>query len=350
MLIQANQSLARYTSFGVGGKAKRLVSIFNNQELRQALRQQLPKPYWIIGEGTNILISDRGLPGTTFRIVGGNISGQANSVTAEGGVRLDDVVKWSIRHRLWGLEMLSGVPGTLGAAVKINVNAYGQAIGPRVSWIELVDLESGTINRLEGHHLKWSYKSSPLQSPAFDNMAVFRVGLRLEQEPAEKLEYARAVAIARELGIKDDSLKSRRKIILETRRRSGSIFAYGKGLPKTAGSYFKNPVVTEEQALKLLAYDEHISDKSQLLKSYRTQDKNNLRVSAAHVLMAAGFRRGQRWGGVRLHPDHVLKLENIGNASAQDIFNVAQMIKSTVMDKLGIALEEEVRILGEFNH
>ena len=73
------------------------------------------------------------------------------------------------------------------------------------------------------------------------------------------------------------------------------------------------------------------------------------RVSAAHVLLAAGFARGQTWGNVRLHPDHILKIENIGNASAQEIYDVVQNIISTVQQKLGITLEPEVRFLGDFS-
>ena len=74
-----------------------------------------------------------------------------------------------------------------------------------------------------------------------------------------------------------------------------------------------------------------------------------MRVSAAHVLLAAGFSRGQTWGPVRLHPDHILKIENTGGATAQNIYDVAMEIQRTVLDKLSIELSPEVRFLGEFN-
>ncbi len=99
---------------------------------------------------------------------------------------------------------------------------------------------------------------------------------------------------------------------------------------------------------RLISYDETAFSEKDLLMMSKLQDKNNSRVSAAHVLLAAGFERGQVFGRVRLHPNHVLKIENYAQASAQEIYDVARLIQTTVKMKLDINLDFEVQLLGSF--
>ena len=117
----------------------------------------------------------------------------------------------------------------------------------------------------------------------------------------------------------------------------------------TAGSFFRNPIVSEEAVDKLMAFEEHGRTADMLRKMNQVHGGAQKRVSASHVLLAAGFQRGQTWGPVRLHPDHILKVENTGGATAQQIYDVAQEIIQTVKQKLDIDLIPEVRFLGSFN-
>jgi UDP-N-acetylmuramate dehydrogenase len=107
-------------------------------------------------------------------------------------------------------------------------------------------------------------------------------------------------------------------------------------------------LVDESQVQKILEHEEFKVSREQLLRQNVIHGGDKTRVSAAHVLLAAGFERGQTWGEVRLHPNHILKIENTGNATAQEIYDVVQIILGTVEQKLGIKLEPEVRFLGEF--
>ena len=123
----------------------------------------------------------------------------------------------------------------------------------------------------------------------------------------------------------------------------------------TAASILGHPVVTAKKngEVKIKAewapfYERLLELREQLLRQNQIHGGSSVRVSAAHVLLAAGFRRGQTWKNVRLHPDHILKIENIGQASAQEIYQVVQEIIGTVKDRLGIDLEPEVRFLGQF--
>ena len=107
-------------------------------------------------------------------------------------------------------------------------------------------------------------------------------------------------------------------------------------------------MVDNNQVDAIIAHDESGISRQQLLRQNQIHGGSSVRVSAAHVLLAAGFRRGQSWGKVGLHPDHILKIANLGGASAQEIYDVIQMIIQTVQKKLGITLEPEVRFLGDF--
>ncbi|HSX16258.1 MAG TPA: hypothetical protein VLF40_05690, partial [Candidatus Saccharimonadales bacterium] len=164
------------------------------------------------------------------------------------------------------------------------------------------------------------------------------------------VEYQAALDVAEAHKFDIATLDGRRKAIVETRKRAGSLWDYRSpdDFQHTAGSFFRNPTVDAATAERLMAMDETGRSLELLTKMNQVHGGSGTRVSAAHVLLAAGFNRGQTWGKVRLHPDHILKLENTGGASAQDIYDVAMEIVRTVQEKLGVELKPEVRFLGEF--
>lgn len=347
MQIQQHAPLAPVTSFGVGGPAETLLTVTDSSETEQALTELDGRRPWLLGHGTNVLISDDGLPGVTIRFASGRIEhGDDTTLIADAGAAWDDLVQASIKHNLWGLEFTSGVPGSIGAAIFINITAYGQSNSDRLKWVEAVDRITGQLVRLEANQLDWNYKQSIFQ--ADERYIIVRAAYELSKESAGDLSYQSALDVANDIGIKPDTLESRRQIILETRKRAGSLFSYEPGQARTVGSFFRNPVVSPQQAERVVSFDESGKTKDQIAKMNREHGGDDLRVSAAHVLLAAGFKRGQQWGPVRLHPDHVLKIENHGGANAQQIYDVAQEITKTVHNKLGITLEPEAKILGKF--
>jgi UDP-N-acetylmuramate dehydrogenase len=346
MKISENTSLASYTSFNVGGPAEQLITIEDTEDIAEAIRIVQDKQLWLLGYGTNVLISDLGLPGTTLLFRNQEIEVSDDTIIAEAGAGWDDLVQKSIDSNLWGLELLTGIPGSVGGAALININAYGQAQSDRAIWVECFDKSKTKLVKLSPQEIAWGYKQSLFQTNP--NLIIGRVAYRLEKEPTTEVNYQPIIDMSKELDIKLDTLKSRREAVFQTRERAGSIFVYGRNNPKTVGSFFKNPLVTKEQADYLIGFDETGKTKEQIAKMNQVHGGDKLRVSAAHVLLAAGFKRGQSWGYVRLHSDHLLKIENTGQATAADIYNVAQTIIQTVKDKFGIVLEPEVRIMGGF--
>lgn len=346
MQTHNNAALAPLTSFGVGGPAETLITIDSVSEVSAALKDATGDDLWLLGHGTNVLISDHGLPGTTLRFADGDVMVQDDLIVAGAGAAWDSMVKAAIDHGLWGIELTSGVPGSVGAAVFINITAYGQAQSTHLEWIEALNSKTGIIERFQAKQMHWDYKESYFQHNP--DLIILRAAYRLSETQTDELTYQWALDVAKELNLEPDSLEHRRQIILETRKRAGSIFEHGKDYPKTVGSFFRNPMATPEQAEQIIEFDESNRTRDQIKKMNEVHGGNSFRVSAAHVMLAAGFQRGQVWGPVRLHPDHILKIENTGDATAQQIYDVAQEIITTTHDKLGITLEPEARILGKF--
>jgi len=188
-----------------------------------------------------------------------------------------------------------------------------------------------------------------LQRPENKSKVILDATFELSPQSNSQLEYESALKVAAELNIKPDSMADRRKIIIETRRRADALYDENHQSTWTAGSFFRNPLVSPDQVEAIIAHEEVPGKtKEQILRQNQIHGQDSARVSAAHVLLAAGFTRGQSWGKVRLDPEHILKVENMHGASAQEIYDVVQEIVSTVKQKLGINLEPEVRFLGEF--
>jgi UDP-N-acetylmuramate dehydrogenase len=348
MQVLHNVALAPYTSLRVGGPAENLLELTDNDDLAVVVNQQ-PQPIWVLGGGTNCLVSDKGLPGTVVLNQVGKIRQLGPTrLQADSGVVWDNLVKKAIELDLYGLEFCSGIPGSVGAAVVGNIAAYGQSISDRLIEATLLDTSDNSVSTWQNQDFGFAYRTSQLQKLENKALVVLTATFELSPTPLGDLEYDSAKKIAQTLGLEADTLAHRREIIMETRKRAGSLLEDKQTGPWTAGSFFKNPVVNEEQARAIIAHDETGISIEQLLHQNKIHSGVSGRVSAAHVLLAAGFSRGQTWGQVRLHPDHILKLENVGQASAQDIYNVVQQIIKTVRQKLGITLEPEVRFLGEF--
>ncbi|MCA9324211.1 FAD-binding protein [Candidatus Saccharibacteria bacterium] len=351
MNIQDNVPLSDYTSFGVGGLAEHFSLVNNAEDLTEALKCTLPStPLWVLGYGSNCLISDHGLPGMTICVRGGDITVDRTFITADAGAWWDDVVKAAIEHGLWGIELTSEVPGSVGGSTFVNIAAYGQSLGSVVEWIEIWDRNASQVKKLHRNDLSWSYKSSVFQTDKGKNWIILRVCLCLSSKITDELTYQKALDVASELRLNIDSLEDRRKVIIEARKRAGSLWHPDGGEAHTVGSFFRNPTVSKEQVDAIIAFDESGVSAEQIRKMNQIHGGSEARVSAAHVMLAAGFKRGQIFadGRVKLNDKNLLKIEALPGATAQAIYDAVREIQETCYEKLGIRLEPEARILGAF--
>ena len=339
-----NEPLAPYTSLRVGGPAEELIVVDTRDELVTTLQNMRSKP-WLLGFGCNVLISDAGLPGKTVVWRTGEIAVNDTEIVADAGVWWDDVVLAAVNSGLWGLELMSEIPSSVGGAVFGNIAAYGQQVSDALAWVEIFDFTTKEIKQYSKNEFDFTYRWSSLQNEP--DKIILRASFNLSKEPLHELRYDSAIAIKEELGLTTDTPENCRAIIIETRRRAGSIYhPSDETVEHTAGSFFKNPMVSTEQAKELAAYDETGKTLERIENQSRIHGGDAHRASAAHVLLAAGFQRGQTWGHARLHPKHVLKIETLDGATATEVHDVVDEIVSTVKAKLGIDLEPEVKFLG----
>lgn len=351
MYHKTDYPLAPLTSFKTGGVANSAVLLDTVSDFEAALKQFNNGPYWWMGFGSNSLVSDAGLDGTTFIMRSGTIQKAGNILIADSGVWWDDLVQYAINEGLWGLELTSAIPGGVGAALVGNIAAYGQAVADTLEWAEICDSRDGTCQKVPATKLGLQYRRSELLQ-SNRSLVVLRAAFKLSPKPTKKLEYESALSVAHDQGYDVATLQGRRDTIIETRRLAGSLWDYRDATAaRTAGSYFRNPLVSATVAEQIMNYDETGKSLELLKTMNRIHGGEVSRVSAAHILLAAGFARGQSWfeGAVRLHPQHVLKLENAQNATSEQINSVAQEIVQTVKTKLQVELEPEIRLLGTFN-
>ncbi len=346
--VENNIKLADYTSFGVGGAAEFFVITENSVELLEALESNKNQEIQILGYGSNVLISDSGLTGLVICNKGGKLSINENEITVDAGVWWDEVVQTSIENGLWGIELLSEIPGSVGGALFINIAAYGQSIGRVVKWIDVWDKNKQNIKRLTSEELTWGYKSSLFQEN-HSNFVIIKACLKLSREKLNDLTYQKTLDTANELGLDINNLNDRRKIIIETRIKAGSIWhPNNPSYSRTVGSFFRNPEVTPKQAEQIISYDETGKTKTEIQNMNKVHGGKADRVSAAHVMLACGFRRGHAWDNVKLNDQNLLKIEALNGATAQDIFNVITHIQKTCKSKLNVDLQPEAQILGDF--
>lgn len=350
MELQQNVPLAPHTSLGVGGTAENLYTCTSTEQVLEAVSTTPRAPLWVLSYGSNSLVSDKGLPGTTILMRTSGVMREDTLVIAEAGTWWDDLVQFTIAEGLWGIELMSAIPGSVGAGVVGNVAAYGQAVADTLAWVEVLDTHNHEVIRLAATELGLAYRYSVFQAPSHAHYIILRAAFTLSSQPTTDLAYDAALATAEQKGYNLTTLAGRRSTILDTREQVGSLWDYRhpSDYLRTAGSFFRNPMVSAAIADKVMSYDETGRSLELLKKMNQVHGGDQKRVSAAHVLLAAGFDRGQSWGTVRLHPSHVLKLETLPGATAQDVYNVTQEIVTTVKTKLDIDLRPEPRFLGNF--
>jgi UDP-N-acetylmuramate dehydrogenase len=346
LIIKEQINLAKYTSFGVGGNAENFVITKSARECLDLLENNKIFPVWVIGYGSNVLISDAGLQGLVICLRGGETIFKDNELYVDAGVWWDDIVNASIEKNLWGIELLSKIPGSLGGALFINIAAYGQSIGKVVKWVDVWNITTQKLIRLTSKELVWEYKDSVFQKNKY---VIIRACLLLSHKKTDELTYQKALDVAEELKLDSNKLEDRRKIIIESRIRAGSIWdPEDSETSNTVGSFFKNPEVSPEQTEEIIKYDESGKTSLEIRNMNKVHGGTANRVSAAHVMLASGFKRGQTWGNVKLNDQNLLKIEALPGATAQEIYSIVIEIQKTCIDKLGIMLMPEAQILGKF--
>ncbi len=340
MRILENIPLREYTTFKIGGQARYFCRVKSADDLKAALAFALVKqvPFFILGGGSNVLISDAGFYGLVAKIEIGGVEfrerGNEVLVAAGAGENWDDLVCETVKRGLWGIENLSGIPGTVGAAPVQNIGAYGVELGDVLHFVEVCDKKSGRVMKLLNNECKFAYRDSIFKNNEGSQYVIVRVALRLKKDRAPNLTYKDVAEYFSKRGIKKPTLAGVREAIIEIRsRKFPALLKVG-----TAGSFFKNPIVSEDKCVEL-------KKRFPELPSFPV-GKGKIKISLAWILdHVCGFR-GLREGDAGVWEHQALVLVNFGNASAREVSELAKKMIDAVKEKTGIDVRPEVEFVS----
>lgn len=310
--IQENIGLADYTTFHIGGPAKYFVVINNLEELSEALKycQKNKLEYFILGGGSNILISDSGYDGLVIKISNSGIKKKDNLVEIGAGTMLSKAMGDILGAGLLGLEWAAGIPGTVGGAIYGNAGAYGGEMSRNVKIVKVI--RKGKIKELTNKDCRFGYRTSIFKEAGNDNKdIIFSVMLEFKKATAAEIDSAKAT-------IKEN-----------LKKRDGKF----KGL--SAGSTFRNIELDEEEIRK---FKDRFSELPEEFVSYK-------KIPAAWLIDQCDLK-GKAMGGAQISENHAGIVINTGQATAEDIVMLVSYIKQQVRDRFGIQLQEEIEYVG----
>jgi UDP-N-acetylmuramate dehydrogenase len=299
--------LSDHTRFGIGGPAALYVEAASEPAFCAALRiaQSSGASYIVIGAGTNLIVSDDGFDGIVLRLTANQISSEGTLVRAEAGVELQALVDYSIEHGLRGLETMTGIPGSVGAAIYGNAGAYGHSIEERVERVRFLDCD--VTRSFAAPECQFRYRESIFKQQK--DWIILGVELRMTPAPAAELRKTA-----------DDILKVR-------------LEKYPASM-KCAGSIFKNLILAD------------------LPDGVRRQIPDRVvregKAPSAYFLEQVGAK-GMRLGGVRVADYHANLIYNDGGGTARDLCALIIDLKSRVRAQFGLDLEEEVQYVGRLS-
>lgn len=342
MHIQENEPMASHTTFRIGGPARYFCEVSSKEELTDALlfAEKQAMPLFILGGGSNILMSDGGFPGLVIkmRLHGKEYAddGSFVRVIVGAGEPWDAFVADAAAKGLYGIENLSAIPGTVGASPIQNIGAYGQEVKDTIDWVEVFDTRTKETRCLSNAECAFAYRQSIFKNKENKHFIVLRVAFRLSRDACPDTRYP---GISEYLSMKGiaapDAMRMREAVIAIRKQKLPDIRETG-----TAGSFFKNPLLPKEHShiFKNLFPDAPLYPHTEM------HDK----ISAAWLIKNIGGEKSFRRGDAAVYLRQPLVLVNHHRAMAQDVFNLAHDIRSHIQKEIGITLEFEVETVGEF--
>lgn len=337
MHIQTNTSLKSHNTFGINVKAKEYCKIESVEQLKEALAHYKDQEVFVIGGGSNMLLrSDVKRPVLHIDMRGIEVVDRNEEevvVRAMAGENWHQFVLWCLKHDFGGLENLSLIPGNVGAAPIQNIGAYGVEIKDHFVSCEALDIKSRKSQTFFYEDCAFAYRESVFKSELKGRMIITSVCFRLTSRNHRiKTSYGAIEKELKEMGAKNPSIQDVSKAVIAIRSRK---------LPDpkeigNSGSFFKNPVISNQQYKSL---KEQFPD----IPGY-VLPEGKTKVPAGWLIEKAGFK-GKRFGDYGVHKNQALVLVNYDDASGKDIYNLALLIQTTIKRLFDICIELEVNII-----
>lgn len=378
--LAENFPLAALTTLKVGGAARFFAQATDENEIAEAIdfAKKRDSPVFVLGGGSNVLISDRGFDGLVLKIANRGIEvfqEQSEArVTAQAGEDWDEFVRLCVERNLAGVECLSGIPGCIGGTPIQNVGAYGQDVSETISNVRVLERASGRFFDLTNADCRFAYRTSIFNTTHRDKFIVVSVSFRLKKNGEPKIDYAdvkkyfeqfvsRYQRLQETLICDEDgkvrvktpkkysykpTLANVRRAVLQIRRAKSMVVAADDPNSRSAGSFFKNPVVETEKfneiaeiarGLKIVENDG--------LPPHFPAGENSVKIPAAWLIEKSGFQKGYTKNGrAGISANHTLAIVNLGAGSAADVLNLAEEIQSGVSETFGVELKPEPIFVG----
>lgn len=347
MEIQENVSVAPLTTLGVGGTARFFVRAESTEDVKAALAYANDKkfPLFVLGGGSNVLISDNGWPGLVLQIAISAIEEQAHQgkvlFTVGAGEDWDKFVAHCVARNCAGIECLSGIPGSVGGTPVQNVGAYGQEVSETITSVLAFDRGENRIRELSPADCAFGYRTSIFNTTERDRYIILRVTYALSRGGSPSVRYADLQKYFSALG-RIPTLAETREAVRKIRAGKGMLISPGDPDSRSAGSFFKNPVLSPGQYADLLR---RAAERNLNVPSYPALSQQR-KISAAWLVENSGFKKGYVKGRAGISSKHALAIINRGNASTSEIIALKDEIQQRVESTWGIELEPEPVFVG----
>ncbi len=342
--LEENKPLAPFTTLCIGGPARWFLEARTEEDIAEAAawtRKRAVKLFVLAG-GSNLLIADAGFNGLVLHVaMRGITAGTANGsrmYRVAAGENWDDLIQRTIEDNCAGLECLAGIPGTVGGTPVQNVGAYGQEVSSTIERVRAFDLATHEWVELAAWECRFAYRRSRFNTEHRGRFVVTRVDYRLTPGSAPTLTYPdlqRAFAANPQPSLADVAAAVRR-----IRQSKGMLLVDGDPDSRSAGSFFKNPIVSRQRAAE-------IAQSSPLPPpQYPVADPAKVKIPAAWLIEQAGFTKGYSLGAAGISSRHTLALINRGGATAAEIMALADKIRAAVKERFAISLDIEPVLVG----
>ncbi|OGY59214.1 MAG: UDP-N-acetylenolpyruvoylglucosamine reductase [Candidatus Colwellbacteria bacterium RIFCSPLOWO2_12_FULL_44_13] len=353
--IKENVSLKDLTTFKIGGLARFFTEAKTEEEVIEALTfaEEKNVPTYVLGDGSNVLVSDKGFPGLVLAVAikGLRTIEKEKTVTAivGAGNEWDGFVDFCVRKDWAGIECLSGIPGKIGGAPVQNIGAYGQSVHETITEVKVIEIKTRTPKVLKNDDCGFSYRKSIFNTTEKGKYIVTSVTFHLKPHSEPTVTYQDLInwfvdPIKNPRG-KKPTLEKVRQATLEIRSGKGLL----KGNYQNAGSFFKNVIIREDQFKKIeeIVLREKEGKPGCCGGKWNWEEKDGKRkIATACLVHCAGFAPGTRDGKVGTSPKQTLAVTNFDDASAEEVMQFVEKIRSTVKSKFGVQIEIEPELVG----
>ena len=347
MTVLENVYLAPLTTLRVGGPSHYFTEPKSAAEVAEAVNFARSKdlPLFVLGGGSNLVVSDAGWPGLVLKLAVRGIEERAESgkmfFEVGAGEEWDRFVARTVAINCAGVECLSGIPGSVGGTPVQNVGAYGQEVSETIESVLVFDLHDGQVRELCAEACGFQYRTSIFNTSERGRFIILRVTYALIPGGKPRIGYA---DLKRHFaGFQNSpSLTSTREAVRRIRAAKAMLITPGDEDCRSAGSFFKNPVLSAEQYAELVR---RAAAKGLQVPSYPALDAQR-KVSAAWLVEHSGFSKGYSSGRVGISRKHALAIVNRGEATAADILGLKDHIQQRVDELWNIHLEPEPVFVG----